>query len=266
MADSSLKYLYLESGSLKVPNQAHCQDFTHPCRRHKGYYQANTRGWIIHKTDYCLSQAGQNNDEKKLVMWLSANAGMGKSVITAILLDRYIQRDMLGAWHFCVHSNPSENTVLAIILSLSGMLEVTIPGYAEALHAQGDAVLQEAKSKADPMELFETFFLIPLSKINPPRDCDGKLKRMIVFLDALDEMILKEMSGMLAILRDGVPELPSFLLFFVTSRRNDNILSALSAKVRFAIELVVPINIIQSHKKKTIRFHSNRTLSKYLLL
>mmetsp|Transcript_43192 Transcript_43192/g.51827 ORF Transcript_43192/g.51827 Transcript_43192/m.51827 type:complete len:259 (+) Transcript_43192:214-990(+) len=249
MADSSLKHSYLESGSLKIPNQAHCQDFSHPVRRHKGYYQANTRGWIVHKTDYCLSQAGKKNiDETKLVMWLSANAGMGKSVIAAILLDRYIQRDMLGAWHFCTHSNASQNTVLAIILSLSGMLEVTIPGYAKELHSQGDAVLQEAKLKEDPIELFKVFFLTPLSQVDPPKDSNGNPKRIIAFCDALDEMKSKEMSGFLEILTDSAPNLPSFLLFFVTSRRNDNILSALSAKVRFTYALIVCIIMIHTQK------------------
>mmetsp|Transcript_28409 Transcript_28409/g.28755 ORF Transcript_28409/g.28755 Transcript_28409/m.28755 type:complete len:250 (-) Transcript_28409:71-820(-) len=227
MSYSLLKLLYLKSGSLNVPGQSNCFDFSDNNRCHMSYYQPNTRGWFIAEVEKCLCQ-------QNIVLWLNGNAGMGKSVITAILLDKYIKRDMVCAWHFCTHSNPSQNTVLAIILSLSGMLEITIPGYAKALHSQGDAVLQEAKTNDDPMELFKVFFLTPLSEIDPPKDSDGNLKRFIAFFDALDEMIYKQMNKMLTILRDGFPYLPSFILLFVTSRRNDNILSALSEKVRCA--------------------------------
>jgi len=248
MSDSPLKLLYLESGSLKVPNQPNSQDHSDPVRRHKSYYQPNTRGWFLDEVEIRMCQDKGKFDEKERVLWMNGNAGMGKSVITAILLDKYIKRDMLGAWHFCTHSNPSQNTVLAILLSLSGMLEVTIPGYAKELHSQGDAVLQEAKLKEDPIELFKVFFLTPLSQVDPPKDINGNPKRIIAFCDALDEMKSKEMSGFLEILTDSAPNLPSFLLFFVTSRRNDNILSALSAKVRFTYALIVCIIMIHTQK------------------
>ena len=64
------------------------------------YYQPNTSGWILAKVEKCHCQENNKIDQKKAVLWLNRNAGMDKSVITAILLDKCIKQDMLCAWKF----------------------------------------------------------------------------------------------------------------------------------------------------------------------
>ena len=97
------------------------------------------------------------------------------------------------------------------------MLEIAISGYTKALHSHCNAVLQEAKSNEYPMELFKIFFLTQLSEIDLPKDRKDNQKRLIVFYNAVHEIIYKEMNKMLTILRYGAPYLPPFILLFVTS-------------------------------------------------
>lgn len=244
MCNSAVKLLYLESRSLKIPNKPNCIDFSKYYCQNVDLFQSNTRGWIITKVEKWIQEFGHKN----MVLWLNINPGMDKSVITAMVVNTYIKHGVLCAWHFCTHNNLSQNTILAILISLSGILEVNMHGYVDKLHSQNTAVLEEAKSNRDAMELFIVLLVITLLLVDLPTDLNDHPVNKLIIFEAVDEMVSKYTSRIFQILRDCNTKISPWLLIFVTSRQNDNILKILSAKVSCGYAFIV--NIIIPHTRK----------------
>ena len=152
------------------------------------------------------------------LFWLMGGGGTGKSVLTAELLDRVINRTV--AWHFCRHDNPAQSAPGSLLRSLAAMLAHRLPVYKEKLEATG--VPGEAVD--DPAELFKALFETPL--------LDGKVQSperpLLVILDALDELPKESQKPLLDVIASQLSQLPSWLKLFVTSREEPQIRRALS--------------------------------------
>ena len=109
--------------------------------------------------------------------------GTGKSVLSAVLLDR--MSDRLAACHFCRHDNAEQSAPISLLRSLAAMLCATLPGFRAALHTR-EAEIDKALVSTDLKLVFETLLSGPLREVPAPE------KVMFVMIDALDELPKKE--------------------------------------------------------------------------
>mmetsp|Transcript_35950 Transcript_35950/g.36179 ORF Transcript_35950/g.36179 Transcript_35950/m.36179 type:complete len:256 (+) Transcript_35950:144-911(+) len=164
------------------------------------------------------------------IFWLTGDAGTGKSIISAKVLDLHHDNSLIG-WHFCRHSSPLENSSIAIIESVSGIMASRLPEYERAILDVDQKALEKAKAEEDSLEFYRLLFTKPLNNMEPPKDKDGKFCRKFIIIDALDEIDDKHLDTFLRIARECFPDSPSWFGFFMTSRRYDKILRSLSVKV-----------------------------------
>ena len=164
------------------------------------------------------------------IFWITGDAGTGKSIISAKVLDLHYENSLIG-WHFCRHSSPLENSSIAIIESVSGIMASRLPEYESAILDIDQKALEKAKAEEDSLEFYRLLFTQPLNNMEPPKDRDGKFCRKFIIIDALDEIDDGHLDTFLRIARECFPDSPSWFGFFMTSRRYDKILRSLSVKV-----------------------------------
>ena len=203
-------------GHLSVPPTLDLKphDFRELWHEKKSAHLQGTREWAFAEILKWLDDPASPQ-----LFWLMGGGGTGKSVLTAELLDRVINRTV--AWHFCRHDNPAQSAPGSLLRSLAAMLAHRLPGYKEKLEATG--VPGEAVD--DPAELFKALFETPLlvSKVQAPE------RPLLVILDALDELPKESQKPLLAVIASQLSRLPSWLKLFVTSREEPQISRALSS-------------------------------------
>ena len=66
-----------------------------------GLHMPGTRGWVVAEAQAWLNDAAADK-----LFWLMGGAGTGKTVVSALLLDRLGASHIPAAHHFCLHTNP----------------------------------------------------------------------------------------------------------------------------------------------------------------
>ena len=148
------------------------------------------------------------------LFWTMGGGGTGKSVLTAALHARIVQR--VVAWHYCRHDDPQASAPGALLRSLAAMLCAQLPGYADALAAVPEETV------TDPKELFVALFEEPLAKVAAPAQA------LLLIIDALDELPRESQKLLLAVIAGQLSQLPKWLKLFVTSREEPQITKAFS--------------------------------------
>ena len=240
MIDTPVSHTHADNGiqplSLLVePNQnihVRAHDFTHALARNLRHFLPGTRtSHLKEVSDWINSTKCQVGNT---IFWVTGVAGTGKSVISAKLIHIYYDDSLIG-WHFCEHNNPLQNSTIAIMESVSGMMATKLPEYETAILDLDQKKLEEAKTKGDSMEFFSLLFTKPLNSMAPPKDKEGKICRKLIVIDAIDEINPEYLVDFLRTIRDGASELPPWVGLFMTSRRYDIILKYLSAKASTTI-------------------------------
>eukprot|EP00548_Thalassiothrix_antarctica_P010524 CAMPEP_0194160656 /NCGR_PEP_ID=MMETSP0152-20130528/78509_1 /TAXON_ID=1049557 /ORGANISM="Thalassiothrix antarctica, Strain L6-D1" /LENGTH=1402 /DNA_ID=CAMNT_0038870365 /DNA_START=60 /DNA_END=4265 /DNA_ORIENTATION=- len=205
-------------------------DFTQIFARHFHYFLPGTRVSHLKNISDWINSSSNNleNNQGNTVFWLTGDAGTGKSIISAKVLHINYNDSLIG-WHFCQHSNPLENTSIAILESMSGIIASRLPAYKTAVTDVEEKALEAAKSKDDSMEFYRLLFETPLNNIEQPTDNNGIKCQKLMIIDALDEIQDKQLDKFLKVLT-CFSELPPWIRLFVTSRRYDKILKSLSVK------------------------------------
>lgn len=157
------------------------------------------------------------------LFWLTGDAGTGKTVVSAKLVqDRDIDVDVL-AWWFFRHNDEATHDPFHVLKAISAMLEENLNGF--KLDSSSGFDLDKARSENDLEGAFGALLEKPLVCAPASRG-----KRIIVF-DALDELPEKFLSDFLQLLTSHFSRLPTWVGFFVTSRRENRIVKALETKV-----------------------------------
>ena len=202
-----------------------------------GQHMPSTREWLfreVHLWQYAQqplqgqaasADAENNSNALHTPFWLTGDGGTGKSVVSAVLLDRL--RDDAVAWHFCRHDNLAQSEPADVLRSMSAMMCVRLPGFSEAMAKQPQAALDLAKTSMDLDDIFGPLLAVPLVALEPPST------PKVVVLDALDELPQgPSRNKMLRAITSYFAKLPSWLCLFITSRNETGIKRALEAKVR----------------------------------
>ena len=209
-----------------------------------GRYQEGTREWVFNEVENWLD----DRNSKNRVMVISSNAGMGKSVISAVICKRMQEAGRLSGSHFCQHNNARYRNPQLMLQSLACHLYHALPEYKQALVKQLPRNLGKDLNNMDVEELFALLFKEPLSTVADPG------RNMLMVIDALDESDYQERNELLYVLANHLCKLPCWIRFLCTTRPERNIAKALKHLKPFQLE---------SNNEKNMedikRFIENRT-------
>ena len=193
-------------------------DFKGDIEFHVSRFQEGTREWIFKKIEGWLDDRSSPNR----VMVISGNAGMGKSVISAVTCKRMQEAGRLSGSHFCQHNNVRYRNPQLMLQSLASHLCRALLEYKEALFEQLSRNLGVEINSMGVEELFALLFKEPLSKITDPGS------NLLLVLDALDESEYKGRNELLDVIVNHFIKLPRWIRFLVTTRPEVNISNSLS--------------------------------------
>ena len=133
-------------------------------------FQVNTRQWFFDELSRWFA------DEKFRVMILTAGPGMGKSVLSAKLCQKYKESGQLAGCHFCDFKKSDCNNPLRILESLASQMCDNVDGFREKL----DEILRHYHSRRTPSDAFRVLLSEPLHALD-------RREPMLIVVDALDE-------------------------------------------------------------------------------
>ena len=176
-------------------------------------FQDGTREWVFDRVQNWLDDRSSQNR----VMVISANAGMGKSVISAVICKRMQQAGRLSGSHFCQYNNVRYCKPQLMIQSLACHLSHALPEYKQALVEQLSRNLGTDLNNMGVEELFALLFKEPLSAVGDPG------RNMLMLIDGLDESEYKGRNELLDVIANQFCKLPIWIRFLVTTRPALNI-------------------------------------------
>ena len=176
-------------------------------------FQEGTREWVF---DGVLNWLDDRSSQNR-VMVISGNAGMGKSVIAAVICKRMQEAGRLSGSHFCQYNNVRYCKPRLMIQSLACHLSNALPEYKRALVEQLSRNLGTDLNNMGVEELFALLFKEPLSSVGDPR------RNMLMVIDGLDESEYKGRNELLDVIANQFCKLPIWIRFLVTTRPALNI-------------------------------------------
>ena len=180
-------------------------------------FQEGTREWVFDRVQNWLDDRSSQNR----VMVISGNAGMGKSVIAAVVCKRTQETRRLLGSHFCQHNNARYSNPQLMIQSLACHLFHTLPGYKQALEKQLSRNLGTELNNMGVVELFALLFKEPLDAVVDPGIS------MLMVIDGLDESEYQGRNELLDVIANQFCKLPNWIRFIVTTRPASTIVEKL---------------------------------------
>ena len=180
---------------------------------HSGKYQEGTRLRIFEKIKLWLEDLTSENR----VMVISGDAGMGKSVISAIVCQTMRRAGRLSGSHFCQHNKARPRNPKIMLQSLAYQLSEFLPPYKRELVKALSRNLGEDINNLEVGELFELLFEEPLINVDDPG------RSLLMVIDGLDESEYKGRNELLDVMASHFSTLPGWVRFCVTTRPEINI-------------------------------------------
>ena len=186
-------------------------------RYHANSYVEGTRLSIFAKVESWLNDRSSPNR----VMVISGNAGMGKSVISAVMCEKIQEAGRLAGSHFCQHDRARHRNPKVMLQSLASQLCDFLPDYKKALVSMLSRNLGVEINRMEVKDLFEVLFEEPLASLNDP----GLTYLMVI--DGLDESEFQGRNELLDVIANYFQNLPLWIRFLVTTRPEINIAETL---------------------------------------
>ena len=175
---------------------------------HSGKYQEGTRLHIFEKIKLWLDDLTSENR----VMIISGDAGMGKSVISAVVCQRMQHAGRLSGSHFCQYNKARHRNPKIMLQSLAYQLSELLPQYKRELVKALSRNLGEDINNLEVGELFELLFEEPLINVDDPG------RSLLMVIDGLDESEYKGRNELLDVIANHFNTLPGWVRFCVTTR------------------------------------------------
>ena len=184
---------------------------------HTERYQEVTRVSIFTKVEsWLVDRSSQNR-----VMVISGNAGMGKSVISAVVCKQMQEAGRLSGSHFCQHDKARHRNPKIMLQSLACQLSDCLPQYKNALVEILSRNLGVEPNNMEVKDLFQLLFEEPLIKLKDPG------RNILMVIDGLDESEYRGRNELLDVISNHFNELPCWIRFLVTTRPEINIADSL---------------------------------------
>ena len=180
---------------------------------HSGKYLEETRLLIFEKIKLWLDDGTSENR----VMVISGDAGMGKSVIAAVICQRMQHSGRLSGSHFCQHNKERYRNPKVMLQSLACQLCDVLPEYKSELVKKLSRNLGVDMNNLEVQELFEFLFEEPLCSVGDPG------RNLLLVIDGLDESEYKGRNDLLDVVANYFCKLPVWFRFLVTTRPEVNI-------------------------------------------
>ena len=204
---------------------------------HADRYVEGTRLSILSKVDRWLNDRSSLNR----VMVISGNAGMGKSVISAVMCEKMQEAGQLAGSHFCQHDRARHRNPKVMLQSLASQLCDFLPDYQKALVEKLSRNLGVEINNMEVKDLFEVLFEEPLTSLNDP----GLTYLMVI--DGLDESEFQGRNELLDVIANYFQSLPLWIRFLVTTRPEINIAETLKNLNPFQLDPNVEENLKDIH-------------------
>ncbi|KAJ3064109.1 hypothetical protein HDU98_000163, partial [Podochytrium sp. JEL0797] len=185
-------------------------------------YERGTRGWLKDR----VMEWVQKSDKR--VLWLQGKAGVGKSVMAALVSQHLEDHRMLASSFFCKSNNASLSNARNIVRTIAFSLTKWQPSYGR--------VLLKLKKELDtdffssPVSvIFQKVVLQPLQGYADflKSNVEQEVAPVVIVLDAIDEAgSIGKRVDLLNIFKFQCKELPSFVKIFVTSRPDADIVDS----------------------------------------
>ena len=182
-------------------------------RQHRDSYEEGTRLAIFAKVESWLNDRSSPNR----VMVISGNAGMGKSVISAVMCEKMQEAGRLAGSHFCQHDRARHRNPKVMLQALASQLCDFLPDYKKALVEKLSRNLGVEINNMEVKDLFEVLFEEPLTSLDDP----GLTYLMVI--DGLDESEFQGRNELLDVIANYFQGLPLWIRFLVTTRPEINI-------------------------------------------
>ena len=182
-------------------------------RNHADRYVDGTRLSFFSAVDSWLNDRSCPNR----VMVISGSAGMGKSVISAVICEKMQDAGRLAGSHFCQHDRARHRNPKVMLQSLASQLCDILPEYKKALVEKLSRNLGVEINNMEVKDLFEVLFEEPLASLN-----DSSLAYLMV-IDGLDESEFQGRNELLDVIANYFQGLPLWIRFLVTTRPEINI-------------------------------------------
>ena len=193
---------------------------------HLQRFQVGTREWIFDRVQNWLDDRSSQNR----VMVISGNAGMGKSVIAAVICKRMHEAGRLTGSHFCQYNNARYCKPQLMLQSLACHMSHVLPDYRQSLVEQLSRNLGMDVNNMSVEELFALLYKEPLNTVVDPG------RNMLMVLDGLDESEYQGRNELLDAIVKQFSKLPTWIRFLVTTRPARNITEKLKMLNPFELE------------------------------
>ena len=177
-------------------------------RNYLDRYQEGTRMSVFKKVSLWLKDRASNN--RAIV--ITGNAGMGKSVIAAVICRTLDQAGRLVGSHFCQHNKERYRNPKIMLQSLAYQLSEFLPQYKRELVNALSRNLGEDINNLEVGELFELLLQEPLRNVDDPGES------VLMVIDGLDETEYKDRNELLDVIDNHLSALPVWFRFCVTTR------------------------------------------------
>ena len=208
-------------------------EFKGDIQHHAGLFQEGTREWIFAKVEKWLDNIKSQNR----VMVISGNAGMGKTVISAVICQRMQQAGRLSGSHFCQHNNIRYKNPQLMLQSLACHLCHALPEYKNVLVETLSRNVGRELNNMGVEELFALLYKEPLSSVCDPGH------NMLMVIDGLDESEFKGRNELLDVIANHFCKLPVWIRFFVSTRPERNITEKLKLLKPLLLEPTDEMNL-----------------------
>ena len=201
-------------------------EFSGDIEYHLQRFQEGTREWVFDRFQNWVDDRGSQNR----VMVISGNAGMGKSVIAAVICKRMQKVGRLSGSHFCQYNNVRYRKPQLMIQSLACHLSHALPEFKQALVEQLSRNLGTDLNNMGVEELFALLFKEPLSAVGDPG------RNMVMVIDGVDESEFQGRNELLDVIANQFCKLPIWIRFLVTTRPALNIIGILEVLKPFELK------------------------------
>ena len=193
---------------------------------HVQRFQEDTREWVFSKVENWLDDRNSQNR----VMVICGNAGMGKSVISAVVCKKMQVAGRLCGSHFIQHNNVRYRKPQLMLQSLACHMCHALPEFKLALVEKLSRNTGKDLNDMGVEELFALLFKEPLSSVKDPG------RNMLIVIDGLDESDYHDRNELLEVIANHFCKLPMWIRFLVTSRPERNIAKTLRHLQPFQLE------------------------------
>ena len=181
-------------------------------------FQDGTRDWVFNDVEDWLD----DRESQHQVMVITGDAGMGKTVVSAVICKRMQEADRLSGSHFFRHNFPRYRNPKLALQSLAFQLSYKLCGYKEALVERISPNFGDQLGSLDVTDLFAVLFK-PLSHVADPG------RNVLLVIDGLDESEDQGKNELLDVIANHFCRLPSWIRLLVTSRPEKKILDKMKS-------------------------------------